>query len=358
MEKNVTLKDIAKATNLSVSTVSFALNGKGRISAKTRELVFQRAKQMGYRPNIFASTLSTKDTTNIVVICPKHDLYFDSVIEGILAYYSEIEKYKVKLIFKYCNGYDAQEQLKKITSCFHEAIDGILITPLSVPKIATALQHLSASGVPIVMFTNDFPQSGRLCFVGQNGNIAGTLAGELMAQRLPQNAKIVIYHTKSPIGTVRDRVESFVQSIQKNAQGFYTLKKYSFADLPYSSDDAQIDSLAREVLLKELPDAAYSNTMRGTLALGRALQQLKLSKKVITFGYDINPEMKQMLNENILDLTLFQDPFAQGFYSLMLLFRSIHSHDRLQNSVYYTRTVVMTKSNSDEVNLINEMYLK
>src|SRR4051794_9708737 len=51
------IKDAARAAGVSVTTVSHALNGKGRISATTRKRVKRLADSLGYRPNNTARNL-------------------------------------------------------------------------------------------------------------------------------------------------------------------------------------------------------------------------------------------------------------------------------------------------------------
>lgn len=66
----VTIKDIAKKAGVSVSTASRALNNNSRISEKTRQHVKEVAKQLGYKPNFSAQSL-TRGRANIVgVIFP------------------------------------------------------------------------------------------------------------------------------------------------------------------------------------------------------------------------------------------------------------------------------------------------
>ena len=44
----ITINDIAKALNLSTATVSNALSGKGRVSEANRQVIIEKAKEMGY----------------------------------------------------------------------------------------------------------------------------------------------------------------------------------------------------------------------------------------------------------------------------------------------------------------------
>ena len=64
----VSLKDIAKACEVSVATVSKALNGHNDIGADTKERIRQVAKDMGYFPNSAAKALKTNRTYNIGVL--------------------------------------------------------------------------------------------------------------------------------------------------------------------------------------------------------------------------------------------------------------------------------------------------
>ncbi len=64
----VTIYDIAEATGYSAPTVSKALNGQGSLSDETRQRILNKAKELGYEPNITARTLTTKKSYLIGVI--------------------------------------------------------------------------------------------------------------------------------------------------------------------------------------------------------------------------------------------------------------------------------------------------
>lgn len=66
----VTLKDIARHMDMNESTVSYALNGKGSIKDKTRELVQKTAREMGYIPNQSARQISTGKSQEVAIVVP------------------------------------------------------------------------------------------------------------------------------------------------------------------------------------------------------------------------------------------------------------------------------------------------
>ncbi|MGV9313247.1 LacI family DNA-binding transcriptional regulator [Streptomyces sp. NPDC003691] len=69
--RSVGIKDVARAAGLSITTVSHALNGKGKVSARTRERVREIAEELGYRPNPAAQVLLS-GRTGIVGLAAGH----------------------------------------------------------------------------------------------------------------------------------------------------------------------------------------------------------------------------------------------------------------------------------------------
>lgn len=66
----VTIKDIATRLNLDISSVSYALSGKGSMKAETRELVRKTAEDMGYIPNGLAKKVSTGKSNIAGIVMP------------------------------------------------------------------------------------------------------------------------------------------------------------------------------------------------------------------------------------------------------------------------------------------------
>lgn len=66
----MTIDDIARELNISKTTVSRAISGKGRIGKKTREKVLQYINENNYRPNAIAKGLAQSRTFNIGFVMP------------------------------------------------------------------------------------------------------------------------------------------------------------------------------------------------------------------------------------------------------------------------------------------------
>ena len=69
--KKVTIKDVAKKANVSVTSVSFIFNGKDyKVSKETKELVLKVADELGYHPDNNARSLRTHKSNTVGFICP------------------------------------------------------------------------------------------------------------------------------------------------------------------------------------------------------------------------------------------------------------------------------------------------
>jgi DNA-binding LacI/PurR family transcriptional regulator len=87
----VTIRDIAKATGLSVATISMVLNKSAhRISLRTQRLVEETASQLGYFPNLQARALRSKRTGSVgVLMFDVTDPYCTSVFRGVENFLSD-----------------------------------------------------------------------------------------------------------------------------------------------------------------------------------------------------------------------------------------------------------------------------
>ncbi|MEU3601376.1 LacI family DNA-binding transcriptional regulator [Streptomyces sp. NPDC006798] len=69
--RSIGIKDVARAAGLSITTVSHALNGKGKVNARTRERIREIADDLGYRPNPAAQVLLS-GRTGVVGLAAGH----------------------------------------------------------------------------------------------------------------------------------------------------------------------------------------------------------------------------------------------------------------------------------------------
>ena len=70
-DREITIYDIAKHLNISATTVSRGLKNHPAINKHTRKKIAEAARLLGYRSNLFASSLRSKKTNTIGVMIPR-----------------------------------------------------------------------------------------------------------------------------------------------------------------------------------------------------------------------------------------------------------------------------------------------
>ncbi|MBV7302407.1 LacI family DNA-binding transcriptional regulator [Corynebacterium sp. TAE3-ERU2] len=140
-----TLKDIAAATGLSVSTVSRALAGSSAISTATNKRVREAATKLKYRPNSQARALKGSKTDTIGLITPGVGNPYFSVLASAIE--EKAAQFGLSLIM--ANSNDNTEQLiRSLEIMENQRIDGLIVVPhIGSGERIAALQR---SGTPVV----------------------------------------------------------------------------------------------------------------------------------------------------------------------------------------------------------------
>lgn len=147
--KNITISDIANALEVSKTTVSRAISGKGRISEQTRQKVLAYIREQNYKPNIIAKGLAQSKTYNIGIALPGdyNDVelpFFQSCLMGIcdVAYQMDYD-----ILVTVVTENDIS-QLKRVI--MNNKVDGYILTRTLVKdKVAEFLKKRGITFVTI-----------------------------------------------------------------------------------------------------------------------------------------------------------------------------------------------------------------
>lgn len=161
----VSMKDISSRCQVSVATVSKALNNRGDISDETKERICRVAKELGYLPNSSARALKTNRTNNIGVLfvdkanCGLTHSYFSHVLDSFRRG-AEEQGYDITFI--------SQHAGKNILSYYehskYRGVDGVVIACVDFED--EAIQELVNSDIPVV--TIDFSFHNRTSILSDN----------------------------------------------------------------------------------------------------------------------------------------------------------------------------------------------
>jgi len=142
----VTIKDIAKITGVSHSTVSRALGGNSLISEETSARIRKVARELGYQPSAAARSLKTKRTRVIGVILNSiDDPFFSEILFGI----EDAAQQAGYSLFIAASQYDSLREQNIVQAMMEQRTDGVIICSSSFS--ADKGRQLLANKFPIVV---------------------------------------------------------------------------------------------------------------------------------------------------------------------------------------------------------------
>ena len=163
--ETVTIKDIAKALDLSTSTVSRALRGSYEISQETKKLVLEYAEKINYRPNPIALSLKERRSRSIgVVVSEIANYYFSQAINGI-----ESIAYNRGYHVIICQSHESfGREIVNIQHLTSQAVDGLLISLSSETTDVRLSANCTKKDFPSFFLTASRTKSKRIRLIANN----------------------------------------------------------------------------------------------------------------------------------------------------------------------------------------------
>ncbi len=141
--------------NVSVATVSRALNGHDNVTAPVREAVLKAAAEMRYTPHAAARSLSSRRTHTIGVVLPDlHGEFFSELVRGIDQVAREHNQY---LLVSSYHGHP--EEQGAALRAMRGRVDGLLVMSPSADNSGYLTDNLSTS-IPVVLINTHLPDAG------------------------------------------------------------------------------------------------------------------------------------------------------------------------------------------------------
>jgi LacI family transcriptional regulator len=176
----VSLKDVATAAGVSVSTASRALNGKAsefRISKTTERAVREASERLGFRPNRVAQSFRSQRTGLIGAIVPDVANPFFAAIAREITIAAEQNGYSLLL----ADSRDCSDTEKHLVKQFLERrVEALLVCPVGL--VSEHLAELEQAGLPVVLIDRGFPDSRMVNVTSDHQRGAAALTQLLIAQ--------------------------------------------------------------------------------------------------------------------------------------------------------------------------------
>lgn len=338
-KKRPTIKDIAQVSGFSIGTVDRALHGRKGIHPRTRERILAVARELGYETNRVASVLSKNTLLVLAALFPRELHYFyDDVRRGFHDATLELRDFRVLPHIREVESLGKGEE-KALEALLGEDIDGLVLVPGHRSRLNAFIDRFAERGIPVVTVSTDAPGSRRLSAVYVDPRKNGELAGELLARFLCGEGPVALMVGSLEIEDHFQKVQGFFASWARFGRGaIRVFENEEREDLAYENTFRAF---------QEIPDlrGIYVATAN-SLAVCQALEAMGYAGRVAVVATDLFGEMVPYLERGVIQATLFQNPYRQGFEAVMLLFRFL-VEGILPPPCRYLEPVVVMRSNME-----------
>lgn len=332
-----TIKDIAKITGFSVTTVSRALNGYSDVSDKTKKKIKAAATELNYSPNVLARSLVMNKTKTIGLLVSGltresvKDNFTYEVMCGINDYVGQIDYDLV--VF---NTSTTKQKEKSYTQlCRERRVEGVIIQGIKTDDIY--LQEIINSDIPCVLV--DIPIETETVGYVTTDNIQGAKqAVEYLINNGHKHIAMINGHSKAIVSKLR--FEGYSHAL---VEAGIEIKAEYVRDGAFKEDVAL--KVAKELLINNREISAIF-CASDLMALGvlKAAKELNIDvpKQLSVIGYD-DIILASYTTPTLT--TIAQDKYQMGYEATKLLI-SILEGGKIEHSRILSNKLIIRESTS------------
>ena len=306
------LKQLAQLLGLSISTVSKALRDSHEISAATKLKVLEKAKELNYHANPFASSLRKQKSKTIALVIPEiANNFFALAINGVEA----IAQEKGYHVLIYLTHEIMQKEIDITRLLQSGRVDGILMSVSSQTSDMAHLEELRKNGIPLVFFDRvvdsiDAPK------VTTDDYNSGFLATEHLVERGCK--RIAFLSISDTLSITSKRMNGYQDALKKHA-----ISPEENLLLQCNSDEIKNKETIRQLLnRKNKPDCIFASVEMLALNTYEVCAELGLTIpddiKVLSFS---NLKTASLLKPSLTTIT--QPAYEIGREAASILFKLI-----------------------------------
>jgi len=277
-----TLRDVAKKADVSIATVSRAINNPDKVSSDTLARIRKTMRSLNYNPSRVAQRLrGNKGKSKLLglIIPDIQNPFYSDIVRGI-----EDVAYGKKYAVILCNSDENPEKERFYLNVLHaESVDGVILPPIHL--YGKVVKQITELGIPLICIDRKFPKLSVDTVVVNNKKGAFAAVSHLIDEG---HKRISIITSNTKFSSFQERKEGYKKALEDNGIA-YDNSLVKEVD-PRSSDDAKEATF--ELLESTNPPSAIfmTNNLMGLGTLN-AIKQigLKIPKDVSLVMFDDMP---------------------------------------------------------------------
>lgn len=320
-----TIVDIAKALNISPSTVSRALKGNPNISEQTIKKVKAMAVKMGYRKNAIAASLRNQESKIIGLIVPRIAMAFQSAL--FTAMQNEISNSGYNVIV--CQTNESVEKEKELlNTLFSAQVDGLVVSATMYTEDFSPFQLFIDHNIPVV-FYDRVPEDFKATIIRGDDYRGGERVGEHLLSLSVKD--IAFINGLLSCNLYRDRERGFRDALRRRG---YQLKENRVFNQLLTNDNARL-ICERLFDKKPYPDAIFCANDTTAIEVHKYVRAkgLKIPEEVKIVGYSNDPSA-EIINPGITTVEQFPEKMgAIAGKAILKMIKGKMSPETIENIV-------------------------
>lgn len=333
MNKRIpTIKEIASQLNVSVSTVSRALNDHPRIGLQTKMRVQQLASELNYEPNAQAIFFKQKKTYVIGVVIPYiREEFFSQAISGI-----ETAAMEHHYTILFGQSYDDPERERMVVLAMKkQRVDGLLISLSKHTKKFDHLLSLEKMSIPVVYFDRvpSFEKANKVFCNLYNGTM------EMIHWLVNRGyRRIALINGPNELAASKERIKGYVDGLSKK-------RLKADMNLVVQTDfskEKTIEAIENLLSLKNRPDAiiSFNDYVHMDAVQYACLQGIKINKDIAFVSYANLPINEYTAFPPLLSLEQYS--FGQGEKAMQMMVQLLATKKENATEVFYWEELAAT----------------
>jgi LacI family transcriptional regulator len=282
--KEITIYDIAEALSLSPATISRGLKDHPAIRKDTRKRIVEKAREMGYQHNAFASSLRRNRTNTIGVIVPRLNSYFMSTVIAGMEKVANAAGYNL-IISQSLES--VQKEITNVKTLFNSRVDGLLVSLAYDTEDLSHFDMLLEKNIPLIFFDRVFEHPKCTSIVIDNFKAGYEVTSHLISEGCK---RIVHVSANLKRNVYAERLRGYRQALMDHGLPYDETLVF-FNNL---SDQAGVEVSQALLKMDTLPDGMFSANDACAVSCIRELKQagVKIPQDMAVAGFNNDPLSK------------------------------------------------------------------
>ena len=219
---------------------------------------------------------------------------------------------------------DFPQQVKMVEEAIENGVDGIALNLADSNAFAKVIRKAAEAGIPVVAFNIDASEGKAeiLGSVRQDVYAAGKILGQKSAERITQGSKLLATMHSDGVSALEARLKGIQESLVQKGSSWNVL---TTGNVPAVAAERISAALAADPSIRAILCTGQADTE----GAGLALERLPSEHRPYAAGFDLSPEILRLVDRGVIDFTIDQQPYLQGFLPVVQLVLNIRYGIRL-----------------------------